>query len=86
MALLGVFLNAGDACAASGLTCILHGISAFQTTPDTALYQIRSYGSNAASIPVFLESVGATVVVWRNGNGAGIGGQHLVATWHGVIR
>lgn len=85
MALLGVFVNAGDACLGTGLACIAHGISGF-ATPDTALYQIRSYGSNAASIPVFLESLGTTTVVWRNGNGAGIGGQHLVALWHGIVR
>lgn len=85
MALLGTFLNAGNACLAAGLTCVAHGIVGF-ASPDSALYQIRSYGANAASIPVFLESLNATVVIWRNGNGVGVGGQHLVALFHGIIR
>ena len=87
MALLGVFINAGVACLGAGLTCIAHGVTspfgAFSPgPPDWAGYQIRSQ----VSIPVILETLTPTVVIWRNSNGAGIGGYMLVAAWHGIIR
>lgn len=88
MALLGTFINTGAACLANGLNCILHGIVGFQATPDMAIYQLRSLGSTApsASLPITLESLNNTVVVWRNGNGGGVPGEHVVAMFHGIIR
>lgn len=88
MALLGTFMNAGAACLANGLNCILHGISGFQSAPDTAVYQLRSLGSAtpSCSIPIFLESIANTTVIWRNLNGGGVPGEHLVAMMHGIIR
>lgn len=83
MALLGTYIDAGAACLASGLTCFAHSLPSL---PEHCNYQIRSFGSNAASIPVFLESYSAAAVVWRNGNGAGIGGEHLLMLAHSVIR
>ena len=90
MPLLGVFINAGAACLASGLTCIAHGTSQpfiyGGGSPDWAGYQIRSQGAAAVSLPVSLESLTATLVIWRNPNGVGINGSMLVAAWHGIIR
>lgn len=90
MALLGVFINSGVACLSSGLTCFAHGLTnAFSANPfpDWAGYQMMSGGATSVvSIPVTLESLGTTAVIWRNANGAGINGNMLVATWHGIIR
>ncbi len=98
MALLGTFVNAGIACLSGGLNCFLHGIVGFQASPDSAIYQVR--GSTVAgvtnasfiSIPIALESIGDTTIIWRNYNGApgaaaaGVRGEHLVVMWHGIIR
>ncbi|HAR44760.1 MAG TPA: hypothetical protein DCS05_00945 [Nitrospiraceae bacterium] len=85
MALLGSFVNAGAACLAAGLTCFAHGLVGF-APPDHAEYQLRSMGANSASIPVMLETLNATTVIWRNGNGAGVPGNHFVILCHNIIR
>lgn len=85
MALLGTFINAGIASLASGLTCFAHGIQGF-ATPDWADYQVRSMGAVPASVPIALESLGATFVIFRNGNGGGVNGNMLVVLFHGIIR
>jgi len=88
MALLGTFINAGAACLATGLNCILHGVRGFQAAPDVAIYQLRSLGSASpsASIPILLESIANDTVIWRNANGGGVPGEHFVAMLHGIIR
>jgi len=43
-------------------------------------------GANSASIPVMLETLNATTVIWRNGNGAGVPGNHFVILCHNIIR
>ena len=48
--------------------------------------QILSQGANAASIPAFLESRAATVVIWRNGNGGGINAEQFLIFAHSIIR
>jgi len=83
MAILGTYIDAGAACLASGLTCIAHSLP---TVPDFAVSQIMAHGANAASIPIFLESRTAAVVIWRNGNGAGIDNEHFVIFCHSIIR
>lgn len=83
MALLGTYIDAGAACLASGLTCISHSLP---TIPDFCVSQILSAGANAASVPIFLESRAATLVVWRNGNGAGINAEHMLLFAHSIIR
>ena len=85
MPLLGVFVNSGVACLASGLTCFAHGIAGF-AAPDAAHYQVRTFGAAAPSIPVGLESLTSAAVIWRNSNGAGLGGDQLVILFHGIIR
>lgn len=98
MALLGTFVNAGVASLSGGLNCFLHGIIGFQAAPDTAIYQLRGNtvggpgNGSFASIPIALETLNETVVIWRNYNGApgaaaaGVRGEHLVVMFHGIIR
>lgn len=83
MALLGTYMDSGAMCLASGLNCYAHSLP---TIPDFATCQILSQGAPAASIPVFLESRAATVVVWRNSNGGGINAEHMLVFAHSIIR
>lgn len=83
MAILGTYIDAGSACLGAGLTCLAHSLP---TIPDFSVSQIRSQGANAASIPVFLESVAAAAVIWRNGNGGGINNDHFLIFAHSIIR
>lgn len=83
MALLGTYLDAGAASLASGLTCFSHSLP---TIPDFATFQVLSSGANSSSIPIFLESRAATLVVWRNGNGGGVNGEQMLIFAHSIIR
>lgn len=86
MALLGTFVNAGEQSLASGYNCIAHGIAGF-AQPDFATYQLKALaGASSASIPIFLASLNANLVIWRNNNGAGVPGDHFVILLHNIIR
>lgn len=86
MALLGTFVNSGTQSLAAGYNCIAHGIVGF-AEPDFATYQLKSLvGASSASIPIFLASLSAALVIWRNNNGAGVPGDHFVILLHNIIR
>jgi hypothetical protein len=63
MAVLGTYTNAGQQSLANGANSIAHGLP---TTPDFA-YTIAK---QAISLPLTLDSRGASVVVFRNPNTA----------------
>lgn len=77
--ILKTFILAGaQSLAAAGATSITHGLP---TTPDVALW----IPTGAISLPVSLDSRGATVLVLRNPNGAQ-GGEIFAAVFHSLIR
>lgn len=84
MALLGTYIDAGVSCLASGLSCVAHSLP---TIPDFSVYQVLSQGAaSAISVPVTLESYTASLVIWRNGNGAGINGTQFLMFAHSIVR
>lgn len=82
MALLGSYIDAGAASLANGLNCFALALA---IAPDWAGWSYQSSGGTAGSLPISLESLTRTLVVWRNPSAA-TRGTHFVVRAHEIIR